>query len=191
LEFSQSFDFPQVGPRKMYLLYHEELESLCQHINGLKRIRFWMTFGEEYIKHMTVLENVGMLRIDEVDYEGTKVVPIQFLKKLLPDPASLAANYTGKTCIGCVFEGVKDGKAVRKFIYNVCDHAETYKEVGSQAVSYTTGVPAMIGAKMIATSQWKQAGVWHMEQLDPDPFMDELNKNGLPWQVMDWETAVE
>ena len=191
LEFSQSFDFPQVGPRKMYLLYHEELESLCQYINGLKRIRFWMTFGEEYIKHMTVLQNVGMLRIDEVDYEGTKVIPIQFLKKLLPDPASLAANYKGKTCIGCVFEGVKDGKPMRKFIYNVCDHTETYKEVGSQAVSYTTGVPAMIGAKMIATGQWKKPGVWHMEQLDPDPFMEELNKNGLPWQVTDWDAAVE
>jgi len=191
LEFSQTFDFPQVGDKKMYLLYHEEMESLCMHIKGLKRIRFWMTFGDAYIKHMDVLKNVGMLRIDEVDYNGTPVVPIQFLKKLLPDPASLAANYTGKTCIGCVFEGVKDGKPLRKFIYNVCDHAECYKEVGAQAVSYTTGVPAMIGAKLMLESTWKKPGVWHMEQFDPDPFMEDLNRFGLPWHVMDEPPSVD
>jgi saccharopine dehydrogenase (NAD+, L-lysine-forming) len=191
LSVKQDFDFPGVGIRKMYLMYHEELESLAQNINGLKRIRFWMTFGEEYLTHLRVLQNVGMTRIDEVDYQGQKIVPLQFLKAVLPDPGSLAENYTGKTSIGCVIEGVKGGKFLRKFIYNVCDHAETYKEVGSQAVSYTTGVPAMIGAKMILTGKWKKAGVYNMEEFDPDPFMDDLNKYGLPWQITDWNSSVK
>ena len=156
-----------------------------------KRIRFWMTFGEEYLTHLRVIQNLGLDRIDEVDYKGQKVVPLEFLKCMLPDPGSLAENYTGKTSIGCVIEGIKDGKKVRKFIYNICDHAETYKEVGSQAVSYTTGVPAMIGAKMILTGHWKQAGVFNMEQLDPDLFMEDLNKYGLPWQVEEWSSSVE
>ncbi|WP_075590528.1 saccharopine dehydrogenase family protein [Labilibacter marinus] len=191
LSVKQDFEFPGVGTRKMYLMYHEEMESLCLNIKGLKRIRFWMTFGEEYLTHLRVIQNLGLDRIDEVDYKGQKVVPLEFLKRLLPDPGSLAENYTGKTSIGCVIEGIKDGKKSRKFIYNICDHAETYKEVGSQAVSYTTGVPAMIGAKMILTGKWKQAGVYNMEQLDPDPFMDDLNAYGLPWQVEEWNSSVE
>jgi len=191
LSVKQDFDFPGVGVRKMYLMYHEELESLSMNIKGLKRMRFWMTFGEEYLTHLRVLQNVGMTRIDEVEYQGQKIVPLQFLKAVLPDPGSLAENYTGKTSIGCVIEGLKDGKQVRKFIYNICDHAETYKEVGSQAVSYTTGVPAMIGAKMMLTGKWKQAGVYNMEEFDPDPFMDDLNKYGLPWKVEDWSSLVK
>lgn len=191
LSVKQDFDFPEVGTRKMYLMYHEEMESLCQNIKGLKRIRFWMTFGEEYLTHLRVLENVGMTRIDEVDYNGQKIVPLQFLKAVLPDPGSLGENYTGKTCIGCVIEGVKDGKVTRKFIYNVCDHAETYREVEAQAVSYTTGVPAMIGAKMMLTGKWKKAGVYNMEEFDPDPFMEDLNQYGLPWKVETWNHSVE
>jgi len=191
LEFSQSFDFPGVGERQMYLLYHEELESLVQHIHGLKRIRFWMTFGEAYIQHMNVLKNVGMLRVDEVEHDGQKIVPIQFLKTLLPDPGSLAEGYTGKTSIGCIFEGIKDGKPVRKFIYNICDHEETHEEVGSQAVSYTTGVPAMIGGALMLTKQWHQPGVVHMENFDPDPFMNMLAKHGLPWHCEDWPVGLQ
>ncbi len=183
LEISQTFDFPEVGDRKAYLLYHEELESLVMHIKGLKRIRFWMTFGDEYIKHMTVLANVGMTRIDEVDYKGTKVVPMEFLKCLLPDPGSLAEGYTGKTSIGCIIEGVKDGNRKKIFIYNVCDHGACYEEVRSQAVSYTTGVPAMIGAMMMLQKKWDRKGVVHMEQMDPDPFLVEMAKYGLPWHV--------
>jgi saccharopine dehydrogenase (NAD+, L-lysine-forming) len=183
MEISEMIDYPGVGPKKSYLIYHEELESLVLHIKGLKRIRFWMTFGDEYLTHLRVLGNVGMLRIDPVDYNGTPVVPMELLKRLLPDPASLAANYTGKTSIGCIFEGIKDGKPKRAFVYNICDHAETYKEVRAQAVSYTTGVPAMVGAAMLLTGKWKQAGVVHMEQMDPDPFLDLLGKSGLPWHV--------
>jgi saccharopine dehydrogenase (NAD+, L-lysine-forming) len=191
LSVKQDFDFPGVGVRKMYLMYHEEMESLAQNIKGLKRIRFWMTFGEQYLTHLRVLQNIGMTRIDPVIYEGHEVIPLKFLKSVLPDPGSLAENYTGKTSIGCVIEGLKDGKKIRKFIYNICDHAETYKEVGSQAVSYTTGVPAMIGAKMMLTGKWKKAGVYNMEEFDPDPFMEDLNKFGLPWQVADWNHSVE
>jgi saccharopine dehydrogenase (NAD+, L-lysine forming) len=183
LSESMMFDYPGVGERKSFLLYHEELESLAKNIKGLKRIRFWMTFGESYLKHLEVLQNVGMTRIDEVEFNGQKIVPIQFLKALLPDPSSLAANYTGKTSIGCLCEGIKDGKKKRFFIYNVCDHAETYKEVRAQAVSYTTGVPAVTGAVMMATGQWKGTGVFNMEQLDPDPFLADVAKRGLPWHV--------
>ena len=183
LEFSQSFDFPEVGPRKAYLLYHEELESLVLHLKGLKRIRFWMTFGDAYITHMRVLENVGMTRIDPVDYKGTPVVPMEFLKCLLPDPGSLAKDYQGKTSIGCILEGKKDGQKKKYFIYNVCDHKACYGEVGSQAVSYTTGVPAMVGAMMMVSKKWRQEGVVHMEQMDPDPFLEQLGEFGLPWQV--------
>lgn len=185
LSVNMMFDYPGVGPKKSFLLYHEELESLVLNIKGLKRIRFWMTFGEEYLTHLRVLGNVGMTSIEPVDFEGHKIVPIQFLKKLLPDPASLAKNYTGKTSIGCLIEGVKDGKAKKVFIYNVCDHAETYKEVRAQAISYTTGVPAMVGAAMMMTGKWKGAGVFNIEQLDPDPFLEMLGKSGLPWHVMD------
>jgi saccharopine dehydrogenase (NAD+, L-lysine-forming) len=183
LSIHKAFDFPQIGPKEMYLLYHEEEESLIKHIKGLKRIRFWMTFGEQYLTHLRVLENVGMTRIDTVDYEGHKIVPLRFLKAVLPDPASLGTNYTGKTNIGCMFDGAKDGKKRRIYIYNVCDHAECYAETKSQAISYTTGVPAMIGAMMMMTGAWKGKGVFNVEQFDPDPFMDKLNKHGLPWVV--------
>ncbi|MBP8808782.1 MAG: saccharopine dehydrogenase family protein [Kofleriaceae bacterium] len=183
LSVSAMFDYPGVGERKSFLLYHEELESLAQNIRGLERIRFWMTFGESYLKHLEVLGNVGMTRIDEVDYQGTPVVPIKFLKALLPDPASLAPGYTGKTSIGCLVDGVKDGKRRKVFIYNICDHAACYREVRAQAVSYTTGVPAVSGAVMIAKGIWSQPGVWNMEQLDPDPFLADVAARGLPWQV--------
>ena len=185
MEIAQTFDFPGVGERKAYLIYHEELESLVLNIKGLKKIRFWMTFGEEYLTHLRVLQNVGMTRIDPVDYKGQKVTPMEFLKCLLPDPASLAEHYTGKTSIGCIIEGQKNGKTIKKFIYNICDHAETYKEVRSQAVSYTTGVPAMVAAMMMLKGEWKQAGVVHVEQLNPDPFLEQLARNGLPWHVKD------
>jgi saccharopine dehydrogenase (NAD+, L-lysine-forming) len=183
MEISKMIDYPGVGEKKSYLIYHEELESLVQNIKGLKRIRFWMTFGDEYLTHLRVLNNVGMTRIDPVDYKGQKVVPMEFLKCLLPDPASLAENYTGKTSIGCIIEGKKNGKNKKVIIYNVSDHAETYKEVRAQAVSYTTGVPAMVAAMMVVRGQWKKAGVVNIEQLDPDPFLEELGKNGLPWHV--------
>ena len=183
MSVSRRFDFPGVGERKAYLLYHEELESLVLHMPHLERIRFWMTFGEEYLTHLRVLQNVGMTSIEPIMFQGREIVPLEFLKALLPDPGSLAEGYTGKTSIGVLVEGVKDGRPDRKFIYNVCDHAETFREVGAQAVSYTTGVPAMIGAKMMLEGRWKRAGVWHMEQFDPRPFMDDLNRYGLPWHV--------
>ncbi len=181
-----TFDYPLAGPKESYLLYHEEMESLVRHIPGLKRIRFWMTFGQPYLTHLKVLENVGMTRIDEIEFQGQKIIPIRFLKALLPDPGSLGSNYTGKTVIGCVVKGEKDGRPVQKYIYNVCDHADAFKEVQAQAVSYTTGVPAMIGAMMMVKGIWKGKGVFNVEQLDPDPFMEELNQNGLPWQAVDF-----
>jgi saccharopine dehydrogenase (NAD+, L-lysine-forming) len=180
---SRMFDFPEVGERKAYLLYHEELESLVKHIDGLKRIRFWMTFGEEYLTHLRVLQNVGMTGIVPIQYEGREIVPIQFLKALLPDPSTLGENYTGKTSIGCLIEGRKNGKPRKVFIYNVCDHEESWKEVRAQAVSYTTGVPTMVGAKMMLTKQWCGDGVFNIEQLDPEPFLEELAVRGLPWHV--------
>ncbi len=185
MSVSEDIDFPEVGVRRGYLLYHEEEESLVKHIRGLKRIRFWMTFGEEYLTHLRVLQNVGMTRIDPVEYEGHQIIPLQFLKALLPDPGSLGVNYKGKTCIGCKFEGVKDAKPRKVFIYNVCDHAKCYEEVKAQAVSYTTGVPAMIGAMMMLKGDWRGKGVFNMEQFDPAPFMEQLNLHGLPWQVQD------
>ncbi len=177
----KTFDFPEIGPREMYLMYHEELESLAKNIPGVKRIRFWMTFAEEYLTHLRVLENVGMTRIDPVDYEGKQVVPLKFLKSLLPDPSSLAENYKGKTCIGCVMEGVKDGQVKKYFIYNISDHAQCYREVKAQAISYTTGVPAMIGAMLMLQGKWRGTGVFNVEEFDPDPFMEALNAYGLPW----------
>ncbi|MFH0920901.1 MAG: saccharopine dehydrogenase family protein [Fibrobacterota bacterium] len=177
------YDYAEVGPKESYLLYHEELESLAKNLRGLKRIRFWMTFGQAYINHLMVLQNVGMTRIDPVLYEGKKIVPLQFLKAVLPDPGSLGVNYTGKTNIGCLMKGVKDGVEKVYNIYNICDHAACWKEVKAQAVSYTTGVPAMIGAMMMMTGAWKGNGVFNMEQFDPDPFMDKLNTHGLPWVV--------
>jgi saccharopine dehydrogenase (NAD+, L-lysine-forming) len=181
LAVHKTFDFPEIGPREMYLMYHEELESLSKFIPGVRRMRFWMTFGEAYLTHLRVLENVGMTRIDPVHFEGVDIIPLKFLKALLPDPASLAVNYTGKTNIGCMIEGIKDGKPRQYYIYNVCDHAECYREVKSQAISYTTGVPAMLGAKLMLTGIWKGEGVFNMEQLDPDPFMEQIGRYGLPW----------
>lgn len=185
LSVKRDFDFPEVGVRRAYLMYHEELESLALHLKGLKRIRFWMTFGESYLTHLRVLENVGMTGIKPVEFQGQQIVPLQFLKALLPDPASLGPRTKGKTCIGCLVDGSKDGKRRRVFIYNVCDHQACYEEVKSQAVSYTTGVPAMIGAKQILSGQWRKPGVFNMEQLDPDPFMTDLNACGLPWNVLE------
>ena len=185
LEIHQTFNFPEIGDKEMYLLYHEEMESLVQHLNGLKRIRFWMTFSQKYITHLEVLQNVGMTRIDPVQYNGTEIVPLQFLRTLLPDPASLGPRTVGKTNIGCIVRGMKDGKPKAIYIYNVCDHQECYREVKSQAISYTTGVPAMIGAMMVATKQWKKSGVFNMEQMDPDPFLEQLAKYGLPWNVVE------
>ena len=176
------YNFDQVGEKDMYLLHHEELESLGCNLKGIKRIRFFMTFGQSYLTHLKCLENVGMTRIDPVKFNGVEIVPIQFLKALLPDPATLGPRTKGKTNIGCIFEGVKDGKTVRYYVYNVCDHQECYAEVGSQAISYTTGVPAMIGAKMFLDGKWTEKGVHTCEEFDPDPFMAELNKQGLPWQ---------
>ncbi|MEW5774612.1 MAG: saccharopine dehydrogenase family protein [Thermodesulfobacteriota bacterium] len=182
MEKSRSYDFPAgIGKKKLYLLYHEELESLTRHFPTLKRARFWMTFSDNYLKHLEVLQNVGMTRIDPVRFQGQDVIPIQFLKALLPDPASLGPLTKGKTCIGCWVRGIKDGKKRAYHVYNVCDHQEAYRETGAQAISYTTGVPAMIGAMLMATGKWMQPGVWNMEQMDPDPFMAELNKRGLPW----------
>ncbi|GMU91555.1 MAG: saccharopine dehydrogenase [Candidatus Hydrogenedentota bacterium] len=186
MSVSMDYDFPECGVKRAYLLYHEELESLVKHIKGLKRIRFWMTFGESYLTHLRVLQNVGMTRIDPVWFEGREIIPIQFLKALLPDPASLAPGYTGKTCIGCQIEGIKDGKPKKIFVYNVCDHAECYKEVKAQAISYTTGVPAMIGGMLMLTGVWRGQGVFNVEQFDPSPFMDKLKIHGLPWRVKEW-----
>ena len=183
MEIMQVWDYPEVGPKDSYLLYHEELESLVQNIKGLKRIRFFMTFGQSYLTHMKCLENVGMLRTDPVEFNGQEIVPIQFLKALLPDPASLGPRTVGKTNIGCIFTGIKDGKEKKVYIYNVCDHQECYREVGSQAISYTTGVPAMIGTMLVAKGLWNKPGVFTTDEFDPDPYMDALNKYGLPWVV--------
>lgn len=180
-----SWDYPKIGPKESYLMYHEELESLVKNIPSLRQIRFFMTFGESYLRHMRCLENVGMLRIDEVEHNGVKIVPIQFLKTLLPDPASLGARTKGKTNIGCVISGVYKNKARKVYIYNVCDHEECFKETNAQAVSYTTGVPAMIGAKLVAKGVWSALGVKNMEEFDAKPFMDELNQNGLPWEMIE------
>jgi len=180
-----TFDYPVAGPKESYLLYHEELESLARHIKELRRARFWMTFSENYLTHLRVLRNVGMTRIDEVEFEGCKIVPVKFLKALLPEPASLGTKYTGKTVIGNIMTGKKNGKTITRYIYNICDHEEAFKETGTQAIAYTTGVPAMIGAMMVLTGVWQGSGVYNMEQLDPDAFMEALNKYGLPWQVVE------
>jgi saccharopine dehydrogenase (NAD+, L-lysine-forming) len=181
-----SFTCPeQVGSYNIYRMYHEELESLVKHFPTLKRAQFWMSFGDSYLKHLEVLGNVGMTGIEPVEFQGQQIVPIQFLKTLLPDPSTLGPRTKGKTCIGCVVKGIKDGKEKIVYVYNIKDHQDCYKEVQSQAISYTTGVPAMIGAKMILEGKWKQPGVWNIEQFDPDPFMEDMNKYGLPWQVVE------
>lgn len=184
LSMHREFDFPDgIGPRKIYLMYHEELESLVKHLPEIETARFWMTFSDNYLKHLEVLQNVGMTRIDPVLYNGQEIVPLQFLKAVLPDPGSLGPLTKGRTCIGCVATGTRAGREETHYVYNICDHEACYREVGSQAISYTTGVPAMIGAMMMLTGKWQGAGVFNMEQLDPDPFMDALNQHGLPWHA--------
>ena len=183
LEIKQVWDYPEIGHKDSYLMYHEEMESLVKHIKGLKRIRFFMTFSQSYLTHMKCLENVGMLRIDEVEVDGCKVVPLRLLKSLLPDPATLGERTFGKTNIGIVAEGLKDGKKRKIYIYNVCDHQKAFKESGAQAVSYTTGVPAMIGAKLMIEGKYQGEGVFNIEEFNPDPFMEELKKQGLPWHI--------
>ncbi len=182
LEVKKVYDLPEIGPKDIYLLYHEELESLAQNIKGIKRIRFFMTFSEKYITHLNVLENVGMTSIEPIMFEGKEIQPLQFLKAVLPDPASLGPRTKGKTNIGCIIQGIKDGEPKSYYVYNICDHQACYREVGSQAISYTTGVPAMIGAKLVLEGKWKNPGVYNVEEFDPDPFMEELNKQGLPWE---------
>jgi len=181
----KDLDYPGVGVRASYLLFHEELESLVKHFPTIKRARFWMTFGEAYLNHLRVLEGIGMTSIKPIDYNGQQIAPLEFLKAVLPNPGSLAEGYEGLTCIGTYITGMKDGKEKTIFIYNNCDHAACNIEVGAQAVSYTTGVPAMIGASLMLEGTWMKPGVWNMEQFDPDPFMERLNKYGLPWQVVE------
>jgi len=189
LEISTDFTFPHedIGTRRIYLLHHEEMESLAKNLPGLERIRFWMTFSENYIKHLTVLENVGMTSIEPIEFEGQLIQPLKFLQTVLPDPASLGPLTKGKTCIGCLITGTsrESGSIESKFIYNICDHEECFAEVKSQAISYTAGVPAMIGARQLASGAWLRPGVWNLEQLDPDHFMDDLNAWGLPWHVLE------
>ncbi len=182
MAIKREYDFEEVGRKDMYLLHHEELESLGCNLKGIKRIRFFMTFGQSYLTHLKCLENVGLTRIDPVDFKGQKIVPIEFLKALLPDPATLGPRTKGKTNIGCIFHGLKDGQTADYYLYNICDHEECYAEVGSQAISYTTGVPAMIGAKMFLEGHWRLPGVHTCEEFDPDPFMSELPVQGLPWR---------
>ncbi|RUO34425.1 saccharopine dehydrogenase [Aliidiomarina shirensis] len=181
----KDLDYPGVGVRASYLLFHEELESIVKHFPTIKRARFWMTFGEAYLNHLRVLEGIGMTSIKPIDYNGQQIAPLEFLKAVLPNPGSLAEGYEGLTCIGTYITGLKDGKEKTIFIYNNCDHAACNIEVGAQAVSYTTGVPAMIGASLMLEGTWMKPGVYNMEQFDPDPFMERLNKYGLPWQVVE------
>jgi len=181
MEIKREYDFKGIGRKDMYLLHHEEIESLAKYIPGVKRIRFFMTFGQSYLTHLKCLENVGMTSIEPINFQGQKIVPLQFLKAVLPDPASLGPRTVGKTNIGCIFTGIKDGKPKTYYLYNICDHQACYREVESQAISYTTGVPAMIGAMLVMQGTWNKPGVWNMEQFDPDPFMDALNRWGLPW----------
>lgn len=191
LSHKQSFDFPQVGNRNMYLMYHEELESLSKHFPELTRARFWMTFGDAYLTHLNVLENIGMTSIEPIIYEGQEIVPLQFLKAVLPEPSGLGETTKGKTCIGNIISGTHEGRPKTVYLYNVCDHGACFAEVGSQAVSFTTGVPAMIGASLILDKSWRKPGVWNMEQFDPDPFMDRLNIYGLPWHITELPAALD
>ena len=188
MEIKRVYNFPQVGEKDMYLLHHEELESLAKNINGIRRIRFFMTFGQSYLTHLRCLQNVGMTSIQPIEFEGAQIVPLQYLKAVLPDPAGLGARTVGKTNIGCIFGGIKDGKERSLYIYNVCDHQACYREVGAQAVSYTTGVPAMIGAMLLMGGKWRMPGVFNVEEFDPDPFMEALTQWGLPW-VLDHNPA--
>lgn len=183
-EIHKPLTYPEIGPKESYLIYHEELESLVKNFPTIKRARFWMTFGEEYLTHLRVIQNIGMARIDEVEFNGQKIVPIQFLKAVLPNPGDLGENYKGWTSIGCRIRGIKDGKEKTYYIYNNCSHEAAYQETGTQGVSYTTGVPAMIGAMMFLQGKWKKPGVFNVEEFDPDPFMEQLNKQGLPWHEL-------
>ena len=183
-EIHKTLNYPEVGPRESYLLYHEELESLTKNFPTLRRARFWMTFGQEYLTHLRVIQNIGMASIVPIMYEGREIVPIQFLKAVLPDPGELGENYTGQTSIGCRIRGIKDGKERTYYIYNNCSHEAAYKETGAQGVSYTTGVPATIGAMMFFKGLWRKPGVFNVEEFDPDPFMEQLNKQGLPWNEL-------
>lgn len=183
-EIHKALTYPEIGPKESYVIYHEELESLVKNYPTLKRARFWMTFGQEYLTHLRVIQNIGMARIDEVEFNGQKIVPIQFLKAVLPDPGELGENYTGMTSIGCRISGLKDGKERTYYIYNNCSHEAAYKETGAQGVSYTTGVPAMIGAMMFLKGEWRKPGVFNVEEFNPDPFMEQLNKQGLPWNEL-------
>lgn len=180
-EIHKPLNYPEIGPKESYVIYHEELESLVKNFPTIKRARFWMTFGQEYLTHLRVIQNIGMARIDEVEYNGQKIVPIQFLKAVLPNPGELGENYTGWTSIGCRIKGIKDGQEKTYYIYNNCSHEAAYKETGTQGVSYTTGVPAMIGAMMFMKGLWRKAGVYNVEEFNPDPFMEQLNIHGLPW----------
>ena len=181
-EIHRPLTYPNIGPKESYLIYHEELESLVKNYPTIKRARFWMTFGQEYLTHLRVIQNIGMARIDPIIYNGVEIVPIQFLKAVLPNPGDLGKNYTGETSIGCRIRGIgKDGKELTYYVYNNCSHHAAYLETGAQGVSYTTGVPAMIGAMMFLTGKWKKPGVYNVEEFDPDPFMEQLNKQGLPW----------
>jgi len=183
-EIHKALNYPEVGPKESYVIYHEELESLVKNYPTIKRARFWMTFGQEYLTHLRVIQNIGMARIDEVEYNGQKIVPIQFLKAVLPDPGELGENYTGQTSIGCRIKGLKDGKEATYYVYNNCSHEAAYKETGAQGVSYTTGVPAMIGAMMFFKGLWRKPGVYNVEEFNPDPFMEQLNLQGLPWHEL-------
>ncbi len=183
-EIHMPLNYPEIGPKESYVIYHEELESLVKNYPTIKRARFWMTFGQEYLTHLRVIQNIGMARIDEVEYNGQKIVPIQFLKAVLPNPGDLGENYTGQTSIGCRIKGLKDGKEVTYYVYNNCSHEAAYKETGAQGVSYTTGVPAMIGAMMFFKGEWRKAGVYNVEEFNPDPFMEQLNIHGLPWHEL-------
>ncbi len=180
-EIHKALNYPNIGLKESYLIYHEELESLVKNFPTIKRARFWMTFGEEYLTHLRVIQNIGMAGIEPIMYKGVEIVPIQFLKEVLPNPGELGKNYTGETSIGCRISGIKDGKEKTYYIYNNCSHQAAYEETGMQAVSYTTGVPAMIGAALFLTGQWKKAGVHNVEEFDPDPFMQMLKQHGLPW----------
>ncbi|MBP8781969.1 MAG: saccharopine dehydrogenase family protein [Paludibacteraceae bacterium] len=183
-EIHKPLNYPEIGPKESYVIYHEELESLVKNFPTLKRARFWMTFGQEYLTHLRVIQNIGMARIDEVEYNGQKIVPIQFLKAVLPNPGDLGENYTGWTSIGCRIKGIKNGEEKTYYIYNNCSHEEAYKETGTQGVSYTTGVPATVGAMMFLTGEWGGAGVFNVEEFNPDPFLHELAQQGLPWHEL-------
>lgn len=181
LEIHKTLNYPNVGPKESYLLHHEELESLVKNYPTIRRARFWMTFGQEYLTHLRVIQNIGMDSIKPINYNGMEIVPLQFLKAVLPNPQELGENYEGETSIGCRIRGLKDGKEQTYYIYNNCSHQAAYEETGMQGVSYTTGVPACIGARMFMLGEWNRPGVWNVEEFDPDHFMDELNKQGLPW----------